>query len=205
MLAVLERRLSPVEALTCTAENSFRPLLDRLIAESNGHFPSVSDLAREVRYRFFDQPLFDQARKQVYDKVEEQLAYLAANPDSDDRDERVRELVECPQPLVGLLSSRFAAADMAMQNTMLQAIVWRYYRIRNLQKFRSFEADGRCYATAEYEHEGRQIHVVATHSDYAGLDESLVEAPEAREHRRVGRDDGNHRRNAYHAAVDAEQ
>ncbi|PYQ45228.1 MAG: carbamoyl-phosphate synthase subunit L [Acidobacteria bacterium] len=174
VLAVLERRLSPVEALTCTAENSFRPLLDRLIAESNGHFPSVSDLAREVRYRFFDQPLFDQARKQVYDKVEEQLAYLAANPDSDDRDERVRELVECPQPLVGLLSSRFAAADMAMQNTMLQAIVWRYYRIRNLQKFRSFEADGRCYATAEYEHEGRQIHVVATHSDCPGLGESLT-------------------------------
>jgi hypothetical protein len=83
-------------------------------------------------------------------------------------------LVECPQPLVGLLSSRFAAADMAMQNTMLQAIVWRYYRIRNLQEFRSFEADGRCYATAEYEHEGRQIHVVATHSDYAGLGESLT-------------------------------
>jgi hypothetical protein len=72
-----------------------------------------------VRYRYFDQPLFDQARKQVYDKVEEQLAYLAANPESDDRHERIRELVECPQPLVGLLSSRCSGASLAMQEVML--------------------------------------------------------------------------------------
>ena len=34
---------------------------------TNGLFPAISDLAREVRYRYFDQPLFEQARKQVYD------------------------------------------------------------------------------------------------------------------------------------------
>src|SRR5438067_1679468 len=41
-------------------------------------------------------------------------------------------------------------------------------------KFRSFEADGRCYATGEYEHEGRQVHVFATHSAYASLGESVT-------------------------------
>ena len=55
---------------------------------SNGQFPAVSDLAREVRYRYFDQPLFKQARKQVYAQVEEQLASMAAHPDAADRHER---------------------------------------------------------------------------------------------------------------------
>ena len=111
VLAVLERRLGRVEAWRRSAEESFRMLLDRMISMTRGLFPAVSDLAREVRYRYFDQPLFEQARKQIYAQVEEHLAYLAADPKAADRHERVRELVECPQPLVGLLCGRFAAAD----------------------------------------------------------------------------------------------
>ncbi|HEV2717683.1 MAG TPA: biotin/lipoyl-containing protein, partial [Terriglobales bacterium] len=115
VLGMLERRLQRVEVLAPRADRSQRTLLDRMISVSHGLFPTVSDLAREVRYRYFDQPLFEQARKQVYDKVEQDLAYMAANPDAADRHERVRALVECPQPLVGLLSSRFASADRAMR------------------------------------------------------------------------------------------
>ena len=54
--------------------------------------------------------------------MEEHLAYLAANPDAADRHERVRALVECPQPLASLLSGRFAAADPAMRKLMLEVI-----------------------------------------------------------------------------------
>jgi acetyl/propionyl-CoA carboxylase alpha subunit/acetyl-CoA carboxylase carboxyltransferase component len=174
ILAVLERRLHAVESFSVPVEDSFRHLLDRLIAQSNGQFPAISDLAREVRYRCFDQPFFDKARKQVYDKVEEQLAYLSANPQVDDRYERLRDLVECPQPLVGLLSSRFSTATLAMQKLMLEAMICRYYRIRNLRNLQSFEERGQCYATAQYEHEGRQIHVFATHSEYSKLGESAI-------------------------------
>ena len=78
VLAVLENRLHAADALNWQPGNSFRDLLDRLIAVSNGQFLAISDLAREVRYRCFDQPLLEKARKQVYDKVEEQLAYLGA-------------------------------------------------------------------------------------------------------------------------------
>lgn len=171
VLAVLETRLHSAPA-AFASQPSLRNLLDRLIAVSNGQFPAISDLAREVRYRYFDQPFFEKARKQVYDKVEEQLSYLSANPEVDDRHERVRELVECPQPLVGLLSSRFATASIEMRKLMLEAITWRYYRIRNLQNFRTLASDGNCYAAAEYEHEGRQIHVFATHCEYSKLAES---------------------------------
>ncbi len=68
---------------------------------SNGLFPAISDLGREVRYRYFDRPLFERARQQVYDEMEEHLACLAANPEAPDRHHRVRTLIECPQPLFG--------------------------------------------------------------------------------------------------------
>lgn len=173
ILAVLERRLHSVERLGSAAAQSLRILLDRMIAMSNGTFPAISDLAREVRYRYFDQPFFENIRKQVYDKVEDQLAYLAANPDGPDRHERVRELMECPQPLVGFLSSRFATASPAVRKLMLEAITWRYYRIRMLENLRSFDRNGYCYAATEYEHEGKRIHVFATHSEYANLSDAL--------------------------------
>jgi len=173
VLAVLERRLHAVEALAPAAAQSLRVLLDRMIAMSNGSFPAISDLAREVRYRYFDQPFFEKIRKQVYEKVEAQLAYLVANPDGPDRHEHVRELMECPQPLVGLLSSRFASATPVLRRLMLEAITWRYYRIRVLQNLRSFTRDARSYAATEYDYEGRRIHVLATHSDYTELLETL--------------------------------
>ena len=173
VMAMLEHRLRSVQRLTPPAEESLRGLLDRMIAMSNGQFPPVSDLAREVRYRYFDQPLFKQARKQVYAQVEEQLAFMAAHPDTADRHERVRALVECPQPLVALLASRFAAADTAMRRLMLEVITWRYYRIRTLENFRTLAVNGHCFASTEYDHEGTRIHVFTTHAEYSRLSEAL--------------------------------
>ena len=173
IMGVLERRLQSAHGLGSRADESLRTLLDRMVAMSNGQFPAVSDLAREVRYRYFDQPLFEQARNQVYERVEEQLAYMAANPEAADRHERVRALVECPQPLVGVLSSRFAAADTALRRLMLEAITWRYYRIRSLENFRSLAIDGHCFAAAEYDHEGRRVHAFTTHAVYSQLADAV--------------------------------
>ena len=171
ILAVLERRLHGVDAVEPNAPESLRGLLDRMVSMTNGLFPSVTDLAREVRYRYFDQPLFERARKQVYEQLEENLAYMAANPNAADRHERVRALVECPQPVVGLFSRRFASATVAMRKLMLEAILWRYYRIRPLEKVRSFALDKHCYVSAEYDYEGRRIHVFTTHAEYCRLAE----------------------------------
>jgi len=172
IMAVLERRLHHIEVAADGADQSLRALLDRVIATSNGRFPAISDLAREVRYRYFDEPLFSKVRKQVYDNIEKLLAELASNPEPPDRHERLRELVECPQPLAGLLSARFAGASQPMQRLMLEAMTWRYYRIRTLSNFRSFEHDGRCFAAAEYDLEDKRIHLFTTHSGYSDLAES---------------------------------
>jgi acetyl/propionyl-CoA carboxylase alpha subunit/acetyl-CoA carboxylase carboxyltransferase component len=172
VVSILERRLQGVQKLSPQAEESLRTLLDRMASMTNGFFPAVTDLAREVRYRYFDQPLFELARKQVYDGVEEILAYMAANPDASDRQERVRALIECPQPLASLLSGRLASADLAMRKLILEALTWRYYRIRNLRNFNSFSADGQCCASADYDHEGKRIHVFTTHAEYSKLSDA---------------------------------
>ena len=169
VLEILERRLRHVQKPSQAAEESQRTLLDRLVSMSNGLSPAIADLAREVRYRYFDQPLFERARRQVYDEMEEHLAYLAATPHAADRHHRVRMLIECPQPLFGLISSRFSSADQAMRKLMLEALTWRYYRIRKLTNFRSVALDGQCCATAEYDYEDRRIHVFTTHSEYSHL------------------------------------
>jgi acetyl/propionyl-CoA carboxylase alpha subunit/acetyl-CoA carboxylase carboxyltransferase component len=173
VLRLLERRLQNVELLAPHAGESLRTLLDRMISVSYGLFPAIGDLAREVRYRYFDQPLFERARKQVYDKVVEDLASMAAHPDAADRHERMRALVECPQPLMDLLSSRFASTDMATRKLMLEAITWRYYRIRALENFHFVDVGEHCFASAEYDHEGRRIYVFTTYSEYARLSDAM--------------------------------
>jgi len=85
VLDVLEGRLRRVQKLSPQTEESFRMLLDRMVSMTNGLFPALTDLAREVRYRYFDQPQFERARKEVYEQVEDHLAYMAANPDAADR------------------------------------------------------------------------------------------------------------------------
>jgi acetyl/propionyl-CoA carboxylase alpha subunit/acetyl-CoA carboxylase carboxyltransferase component len=172
VLELLERRLQTIALFAAHDDEGFRSLLDRMISVTHEQFPAVSDLAREVRYRCFGRPLFEQARKRVYARVEEHLAYLAENPDAPDRRERIRALIECPQPLVRVLSTRFADADPALCMLMLEAITRRYYRIRSLDNFRSFTLNGLPFVSAEYDHEGKRIHVFTTHTEYSRLSEA---------------------------------
>ncbi len=171
--AVLERHLRRVETRGLRGEESFRTLLGRLISTTRGMFPVLSDLAREVRYRYFDRPLFEQARRQVYARAEADLAHLAADPEASDRREKVRDLVECPQPLVSLFSGHFATAHTALRQLMLEVLLSRHYRIRTLLDVQALAVDGHCFVTAEYDHEGKRIHVFSTHAEYPRLGEAI--------------------------------
>ena len=124
ILDILERRLQRAQAPEPRPNGSFRTLLDRIISIAQEPYPAVSDLAREVRYRYFDQPLFERARNQVYEEAENHLDYLAAHPDAADRRAKMHALIECPQLLAGLFAGRFAAADPALRRTMLEVLTW---------------------------------------------------------------------------------
>src|SRR5208283_4314421 len=70
------------------------------------------------------------------------------------------------------LSGRLATAEPAMRKLILEALTWRYYRIRNLTNFRSQAVNGQCYASAEYDLEGKRLHVFTTHAEYSQLSEA---------------------------------
>ncbi len=168
ILDILERRLRHAKAGP-TATSSFRALLDHIIAITHESYPAISDLAREVRYRHFDEPLFERARARVFHEVEEHLDYLAAHPEAADRRGRMHAMIECPQLLAGLFAARFPFADPALCSSMLEVLTWRYYRNCPLVNPRSLSADGHPCFTAEYEDEGKRVHVFAVYSEYQGL------------------------------------
>src|SRR5690242_12887635 len=121
-----------------------------MICYTRGLFPAVSDLAREVRYRYFDHPLFEGARTKVYEEVNSHLRYLNDNPTCADRHERLRALVDCPQPLLSLFAHRLAAAAPALRELKLEVLTWRYYRIRVLTNVCSHSHAGYSVASGQY-------------------------------------------------------
>jgi len=167
VVTILERRLKHSSTENKPTSEHYRTLLDRLSSITHDIYPAVSDLAHEVRYRHFDQPIFESARAQVYDEAEEHLAALAAQHDAPDRQMRIRALIECPQLLAGLFAGHFPAADSEFRQTMLEVLTRRYYRIRKIDSLNPSEVDGDSCVTAEYEFEGKRIHVFAVYSEYA--------------------------------------
>ena len=167
VIDILERRLLGAKA--SPPSNNFRILLDRMIPITHEPYPSVSDLAREVRYRCYDQPAFERARDQVYQEAEAHLDYLAAHPDAADNRARLHALIECPQLLAGLFAGRFPSADPGLRRTMLEILTWRYYRICALLNPVSSSAGKYPYFSAEYDSEGERVHVFATYADYHAL------------------------------------
>jgi acetyl/propionyl-CoA carboxylase alpha subunit len=170
VLKILERRLDHAAALVPAATPALRELLDRIVSVTRGRYQAVSDLAREVGYRLFDRPFFEQIRGEVYAEADAHLAALAGDPG--DRAARLRALVDCPEPLVTRLTQRFAEADAPSRRTMLEVLTRRYYRIRPIEKLEAFEAGGRSFVRAEYLHEGRRVHLLTTHARIPTHDET---------------------------------
>ena len=167
IVTILERQLKHAATVSETTNESYRTLLDRLITITHEVYPAVSDLAHEVRYRHFDQPIFESARSEVYDDAEQHLASLAARHDGADRQIRIRALIECPQLLAGLFAGHFLTANAEFRHTMLEVLIRRYYRIRKVENLQALEVDGHSLVTAEYDHEGKRIHALAMYADYA--------------------------------------
>ncbi len=164
VLAILERRLAAAEAGKSSDSPAFRSLLDRLVAVSENRWPALGDVARDLRYRVFDQPAFETARRKVYAEMDEVLGRVVAEPRAPGRDALVRHLVDCPQPLQSLYLGRFESAPASTRETMLEVLTKRYYRFRPLENFRSASFAGRAGGLAEYAFEGTRHLVVSTYA-----------------------------------------
>ena len=143
--------------------------LEHLVAATQVRYPSVSDLARGVVFRWFAQPLLRRARAEVYAQVRENLRYLDRNPDSPDRAERIAVMVAVSEPLVRLLGQRIGlpGTDPA---ALLEVMTRRYYGSKGLSGIRSRDVAGCLFVTAEHVAPAR---VVTTAVDFTKLADAV--------------------------------
>ena len=88
------------------ADLQARDVLDRLVLATQLRFPAVGDLARSVRFRWFDQPVVEEERAAVLAGVRDEVAALAADPRVADRAERIEALAAIPERVVRFLAER---------------------------------------------------------------------------------------------------
>lgn len=135
--------------------------LERLGQAIRRRSPVVGDLARSVRFRWFDQPLVDRDRDRVMVQVSAELAALTAEPDAPDREKRIEALAAIPEQLVGFLSKRLERGIPAYE-PMLEVMILRHYQDFELHDVRSLQLGSRACAIGDYRIEGRPTRIVST-------------------------------------------
>ncbi len=115
-----------------------RQLLERLGRATQLRFPVIGDLARSVRFRWFDQPAVDAERADVLAGVRDELAALAANGGLPDRADRIEALAAIPEQIVRFLAERLEDGVPA-QEPMLEVLARRHYREYDLHGLESIE------------------------------------------------------------------
>ncbi len=169
--AILERRLRHRAELAQVANPEMRSRLDRLAA-IQGRQPGVADLARDVRFHYFDEPLLAATVTEEYACVHHDLDALRDNPDGADRSNRIDRLVACPQPLRAELLRRWRGSrDRGLRRALIEVYVRRFYRIRQLRTVEVDEHDGWLLGGVDYEIDNDPIHVVAAYASWAELPE----------------------------------
>jgi acetyl/propionyl-CoA carboxylase alpha subunit/acetyl-CoA carboxylase carboxyltransferase component len=156
-------------------------VLDRLVVATQLRFPVVGDLARSVRFRWFDQPRVDAERASVLGGVRGEVAELATLPDSPERAARIDALAAIPEQLVRFLSERLEGG-VPEREPLLAVLVKRHYREHDLTGLRELTVDGRPFAVADYTLDQRPTRLVSTVGTVAELEagSSLVTAVEGR-------------------------
>ena len=143
-------------------------VLERLIVATQVRYPVIGDIARNLRFRLFDEPQIRKAREQIYDSVREGLQYLADNPDAPDYAARIDALVATPELLIDLLAER-----ISNPGPLLEVVTRQYYEIRALEDVKTFEQAGGQFVTGSYELAGQQLHLVSTVTDRERLSATL--------------------------------
>ncbi|WP_270887391.1 ATP-binding protein [Pedococcus sp. 5OH_020] len=145
-----------------------REVLDRLVVATQLRFPVIGDLARSVRFRWFDQPLVDADRASVLGGVSRELAELEAMPEGAERARRIDALAAIPEQIVQFLADRLEGG-VPRHEPMLAVLIKRHYREHELLGLRELVTQTRPYAVADYTLDGRPTHLVTTVGTVAEL------------------------------------
>ncbi|HEX5299837.1 MAG TPA: carboxyl transferase domain-containing protein [Streptosporangiaceae bacterium] len=138
------------------AREGYRRVIGQLLSATQLRHPGVGDLARQVRYRCFDEPLITAEQARGQQRVRAELDHLATDPAT--RSAQIDAIVASGEPILGVFTERH-------HPVMLEVMTRRYYWIRDLRNVQVTERSGRPLLTAEYAHEGRDYLIIATVAD----------------------------------------
>jgi acetyl/propionyl-CoA carboxylase alpha subunit/acetyl-CoA carboxylase carboxyltransferase component len=170
--SILERRLRAGDELARQADDDMRARLNRLASAAQGRYQDIADLARDVRFRYFDEPVLEALVEAEYDATEAALDAARVDPDGPAREDSVQRLVRSPHPQRGALLRRWLETDdSAFRRLLLEVYARRYYRIRELHDLGFDEWDGVQLCVADYEWENKQIHLVVAYAELHRLPE----------------------------------
>ena len=175
LLGAWSREAPPVGDLAARA----REVLERLGRVPQARYPAVGDLARSVRFRWFDQPAVDAERTGVLLGMRDEVEALAATADAPDRARRIEALAAIPEQTVGFLCDRLARG-LPEREPMLEVLARRHYREYDLHDVRSLDAP-RPVVVASYSLDERPTRLVSSIGTVAELTpgSDLVEAVSA--------------------------
>ena len=149
-----------------------RELLERLKTATQLRFPAIGDLARSVRFRWFDQPIVDAERASVLAGVRDEVAALAADPHALDRAEHIDALAAIPEQIVQFLAERLehAASKGAWgDEPLLEVLVKRHYREFDLHQLTASQRGARPFVHADYVLDERPTRIVSAAGTVAEL------------------------------------
>jgi acetyl-CoA carboxylase carboxyltransferase component len=172
VMSVLERRLRAGAVLAPLADQEMRARLDRLATSAQGRHQGIAELARDVRFHYFDEPVLESLVQREYAETERILDALQADPDGPDRDTAIERLVRSPHPQRGALLRRWLDADdTAFHATLLEVYARRFYRIRELHDLRFDQRHGVLLGAAEYHWANKHVHLVVAYTELGRLPE----------------------------------
>jgi acetyl/propionyl-CoA carboxylase alpha subunit/acetyl-CoA carboxylase carboxyltransferase component len=172
--AILQRRLEHRLALAPVIGSDGRARLDRLAAATQGRQQTLAELARDVRFHYFDEPPMERAAAEIRSEMADHLTQLAGDLDTADRATRIARLVWCPHPLRPLLLSTWRSADTferpaGVRRAVLDVHIGRFYRTRPFGVIEQGTFDGFDVAWTDYDVDDSRVHLVVGYFGLADL------------------------------------
>ncbi len=160
VIGVLERWLTeraPQNGIAVEA----REQLERLKRATQLRFATLGDLARSVRFRWFDQPMVEAERAPIWQEMLDEVAALAADPHGPRYAEGIERLAAIPEKNDVTLAARLAAGVTGPE-PMLEVLARKHYADFGLTELRTFDVDSRPILTAHYVIDGRPTQLIST-------------------------------------------
>jgi acetyl/propionyl-CoA carboxylase alpha subunit/acetyl-CoA carboxylase carboxyltransferase component len=172
IFSILERRLRVGAALAALADDEMRGRLDRLATSAQGRHQGIAELARDVRFRYFDEPVLEALVNAEYDETERALDAAEADPKGKDREDVIRRLVASPHPQRGPLLRRWLGTDdLGFEKLLLEVYARRFYRTRELHDLHFDQRQDTLICAAEYDWENKHVHLVVAYTELGRLPE----------------------------------